>query len=261
MKSAKRHYWDQIAGEYQRETRISCQDFHYGPLLPGETQLHLLPSCLNGLNCLELGSGAAQNSIFLAKRGARCAALDVSLFQLRAAAQLALEHQVRLELVQGDLDHLPFRQQRRFDLIHSSYALPFALDPRNSIRQMASLLAPGGTLVISTAHPLSNAEWLEVDEGEQGIFLQNYFHPPADRRSHGGMACQAQPAPLSSVFQWLADSGLTVTRLLEPEPLPVHTMSKHEIQRQVPYSSRAWLDSYAELAAIPFVAIFVARKG
>ncbi|MBL7012580.1 MAG: hypothetical protein ISR85_06605, partial [Kiritimatiellales bacterium] len=37
-------YWNDIAELYQKETRISTSDFHYGPLLPGDSQLELLPN-------------------------------------------------------------------------------------------------------------------------------------------------------------------------------------------------------------------------
>ena len=51
-------YWNTIADAYQQETHISTDDFHYGPLLPGDRELHLLPDVLEGLTCLEVGSGA-----------------------------------------------------------------------------------------------------------------------------------------------------------------------------------------------------------
>ena len=40
-------YWDDLAEVYQKETRISTTDFHYGPLLPGDSTLQLLPSIGN----------------------------------------------------------------------------------------------------------------------------------------------------------------------------------------------------------------------
>ena len=63
-------YWDDLADLYQKETRISTDDFHYGPLLPGDSILGLLPP-VPQRSCLEIGCGAGQNSIFLAKQGAQ----------------------------------------------------------------------------------------------------------------------------------------------------------------------------------------------
>ena len=41
MTSPSRMYWDAAADLYQNQTRISCEDFHYGPLLPGDSDLRL----------------------------------------------------------------------------------------------------------------------------------------------------------------------------------------------------------------------------
>ena len=54
-------YWDDLAEVYQKETRISTTDFHYGPLLPGDSTLQLLPSIGKNdpkhFQALEIGSG------------------------------------------------------------------------------------------------------------------------------------------------------------------------------------------------------------
>ena len=35
-------YWENIVEQYQSESDISCTDFHYGPLIPGDRVLKLL---------------------------------------------------------------------------------------------------------------------------------------------------------------------------------------------------------------------------
>ena len=56
-------YWDETSEEYQEITRISIDDFHYGPLLPGDKEVKALPGITKGMKCLEIGSGAGQNSL------------------------------------------------------------------------------------------------------------------------------------------------------------------------------------------------------
>ncbi len=258
-----REYWDAIAEVYQEETHISCDDFHYGPLLPGDAEIGLLPASVKGLNCLELGCGAAQNSIFLARRGAQCTAIDLSAAQLQSARSIAAEERVDVALIQADIGVLPLVRQPQFDLIHSTYALPFVGDQRKVVLQAAARLRPGGWLLLSTAHPLSTSEWLDVDEDESGVFLQDYFNPAADSRiadrDHG--ESRSQPVPTSQVFAWLREAGLTVEQFLEPQPLPLSEMTDGSIPQRIPYWSSAWLERYDELARVPFVAIFLARKG
>ena len=94
-------YWDATADLYQRATRISVRDFHYGPLLPGDRELGLLPDPVEGLRCLEVGCGAGQNSIHLASRGAVCTALDVSDGMLDHGRRLAAREGVAIDFCTG----------------------------------------------------------------------------------------------------------------------------------------------------------------
>jgi len=259
--NATRRYWDGIARDYRREIRISTTDFHYGPLLPGDRELGLLPD-VAGSRCLELGCGAAQNSICLARMGARCVATDISESQIRAASALSRREGVAIDLFVSDLDALPLNAGSGFDLVHSVYALPFVERPEQVVRQAATMLRPGGALLVSTAHAAGAGEWLEVDDGEFGMFLASYFRPTPDVRAldsgNGVTSCQAVPP--STVFEWLSAAGLQVVRFLEPEPLPVPTMTEAEIGRRAPYDSPMWREHHAELAATPFVSVFLAQK-
>lgn len=255
-------YWDGVSSRYHTETRISCADFHYGPLLPGDRELGFLPPDVKGMRCLELGCGGAQNSIWLARNGADCSAVDISRLQLRMASRLARREGVRLHLVQADLDALPFLLRESFDLVHSAYALPFVDEPSVVIRVAAALLRPGGRLLLSTAHPVFAGEWLEVDDDEEGVFLPDYFQPPVDHRELAGTGARdrCRAAPLSTVFGWLVDSGLIVTRFAEPRPLPIPEMDEAEVLARVPYESEAWRELHGQLSRVPVVALFLAVK-
>ena len=81
----QRQYWDAISGTYRAITRIDAGDFHYGPLLAGESKLRLLPPLRPGMEALELGCGEGQNSLWLARQGLLCTAIDISEGQLAYA--------------------------------------------------------------------------------------------------------------------------------------------------------------------------------
>ncbi len=160
--AAQRAYWDALADEYARITRIRTDDFHYGPQIPGERELGILPPLGPGARALELGCGEGQNSLWLAKKGLDCEALDVSEEQLAKARGLAKREGVRIA----------FR--------------------RASLEDFAAAAKPGGAVLVSTVHPLYNGEWIEgeredesgADAGEagSGLFLRDYFSPPDDVR-------------------------------------------------------------------------------
>ena len=100
-----------MSESYQAETFISLSDVHYAPLCPGERELSILGD-VGGLRTLELACGAAQNSIALAKWGARATALDLSERQLARARELSAQEGVQVDLVQGDIERLAMFRER-----------------------------------------------------------------------------------------------------------------------------------------------------
>ncbi|MCZ9345833.1 class I SAM-dependent methyltransferase, partial [Streptomyces sp. TRM76130] len=97
---------------------------------------------LDGKQVLEIGAGAAQCSRWLAARGARPVALDLSHRQLQHALRIGGS----FPLVCADAGALPFADAS-FDLACSAYgALPFVADPRLVLREVRRVLRPGGRL-------------------------------------------------------------------------------------------------------------------
>lgn len=258
---ANRHakYWDALTEDYQNATRISLNAFHLGPLLPSANELGILPSPLEGLRCLELGCGGGQNSIVLAKSGARCTGIDLSENMLAWGRLLSEKEDVDVDFIHASMDALPAFADG-FDIIHSAYGLPFSADPSTVVQRCSALLKPGGLLIVSLGHPVYAGEWLDLDEGEQGIFLKDYFHPLEDERADEAGEAVARAYPLSTVCDWLYRAGLKIERLLEPAAAPVHTMSPREIERDVPYYSEGWAEQVNELMKFPIVLVVVATK-
>ena len=248
-------YWDDLTELYQRETRISTDDFHYGPLLPGDSTLRLLPE-VRGRKALEIGCGAGQNSIFLAKQGAQCIAIDISEKQLACGRKLAGTEKVEVDFRRVSMDKMG--SLGTFDLIHSTYALPFSADPQKVITDAAAMLKPGGTFLLTTGHPLYAGEWLDIADGEDGLFLPDYFRPEPDVRMSldDRTMSAAHYWPISALTEWIHSAGLAVARLLEPAPMPITEMSEAEILTGVPYDSADWRALYPQLARMPVVVIF-----
>lgn len=248
-------YWDDLAELYQQETRISTDDFHYGPLLPGDSDFRLLPAVCSR-RTLEIGCGAGQNSIFLAKQGAQCIATDISEKQLAYGRKLAATENVEVDFRRVSMDSLG--NLGKFDLIHSTYALPFSANPKKVIADAAAMLNPGGTLLLTTGHPLYAGEWLDIGDGEEGLFLPNYFRPEPDVRMSldDKTMSAAHYWPISTISEWLHSAGLVVERLLEPAPMPIPEMSEEDIVKKVPYDSTGWRELYPQLSRIPVVLIF-----
>jgi tellurite methyltransferase len=118
---------------------------------------------------LEVAAGAAPVGIFLAKRGLRVVAMDISEFGLRLAQQRARELALPLALVVMDLSN-PWLPPAGFDVILNFYYLSRPLF--ESYRQA---LKPGGwlffeTFVENTHRRCNPAHYLEPEE------LYSAFH-------------------------------------------------------------------------------------
>lgn len=261
-------YWDQLADQYQADTRISTTDFHFGPLLPGDRDLEILAGLdlPQPADTLELGCGAAQNAIVLARAGHRATAVDISAGQLAHARRLAAAAGVDLTVHQHSLDALATIDFGRFHLVHSTFALPFLEDPEAFIRHAVRHLHPGGYLLLTTAHPVFAGDFLEDEDGIPGMFLTSYFDPPPDVRhldDDGADAADfivARAYPLGIMHDWLTEAGLQVLRQIEPMPCPIPAMDEEQIRLHVPYDSPHWRPLYPAAARHPIVVVYVARK-
>jgi SAM-dependent methyltransferase len=251
-----RAYWNAIADEYQSVTHISLDDFHFAPLLPNDRALGILPPITPGMTCLEVGSGAAQNSIYLARQGAICTAIDVADDQLRHARELATTAGIDLQTTRATMEGLAAAVPGTFDLVHSTFALPFSDDPCLAIQQMAAKVAPGGTLLIACQHPLAFSEWLETEEDGFGAFTLDYFSPPADARLTAEGHVISQSWPVGVVANWIADTGLTNLRIWEPPAAHLDTVTPDAAAQQMPYWSDDWLTLYDQYRATPFSVIY-----
>ena len=111
-----------------------------------ETELHLLPDDLAGLDTLELGCGTGYVSAWLARRGARPVGIDNSEAQLATARRLQAEHGIAFPLIHGNAEAVPL-PDASFDLAISEYGASIWADPYRWIPEASRLLRPGGRLV------------------------------------------------------------------------------------------------------------------
>lgn len=258
-------FWNATAESYQTTTRIGTDDFHYGPLLPGERTMRLfLERCRPGMSALELGCGAGQNSIFLAANGLRCVAMDGAPAQVEAGRALAESSGVDVEFLVRDLnlfDGSGSEFAAAFDWVHSVFTLPFLHDGQAFIAAAARCLKPGGTLILATAHPLFNGDWVEMDNGEIGVFVEDYFEPRIDQRETAdGAHAVSRPVPVATVCEWCSAAGLTLERVLEPRPAQIQDWTEDEIRARVPYDSDGWRELYDIMQRIPVALVVVARR-
>lgn len=215
---ASRGWWDRNADEYQSDHGAFLGDdrFVWGPEGLDEAEAGLLgpTASLKGKDVLEIGAGAAQCSRWLAGRGARPVALDLSHRQLQHALRIGDE----VPLVEADAGVLPFRDGS-FDLACSAYgAVPFVADPVRVFREVRRVLRPGGRWVFSVTHPI---RWAFPDEpGPEGLSIAaSYFDrvPYVEQDESGEAVYVEHHRTLGDRVRDVVAGGFRLVDLVEPE--------------------------------------------
>ncbi|HYN72237.1 MAG TPA: class I SAM-dependent methyltransferase [Nakamurella sp.] len=138
-----------------------------------EDEVRALPEA-GGKDVLELGCGACQWSIALARRGARPVGLDVSARQLEHARRLMAQACVDFPLVRASAEDVPL-PDAGFDLVFADHGAFGFTDPYRTVPEAARLLRPGGELVFSMNTPISEMCWGDDDDDPGTTLLRDYY--------------------------------------------------------------------------------------
>ncbi|WP_314173033.1 class I SAM-dependent methyltransferase [Streptomyces winkii] len=222
--SANRGWWDRNADDYQDEHGAFLGDarFVWCPEGLDEAKARLLgpASALRDRRVLEVGSGAAQCSRWLAAQGALPVALDLSHRQLQHALRIGDGRGggAGFPLVEADAGALPFADGA-FDMACSAFgALPFVADPVRVLREVRRVLRPGGRWVFSVTHPL---RWALPDEpGPEGLtVLSSYFDrtPYVEEDERGRAVYVEHHRTMGDRVRDVVSAGFRLLDVVEPE--------------------------------------------
>lgn len=173
----------------------------------------LLPDDLSGLEVLDAGCGPGIYAEWLARRGARVHAVDVTPEMVELCRERTAG--LAVEACLGDLARpLDWLGDGRFDLVLSPLALDYIADWRPVFAEFYRVSKPGGLLVFSVQHPLW--DWSEAGtrayyEVELFDWLWKGFGDPQP-------VVTAYRRPLGAVFNPLIEAGWIMERILEPRP-------------------------------------------
>lgn len=143
------------ATEYTRQRYLRPPAHTAYPL---EYAFHLLGD-ISGQRVLDLGCGSGENSLLLALKGARLAAIDISADLLGLAGRrLAVNRAPKAGLVVASAHDLPF-EDASFDTV-LGIAILHHLDLSIVSREVARVLKPGGRAVFK--EPVRNSRALEL---------------------------------------------------------------------------------------------------
>ncbi|KMO39255.1 class I SAM-dependent methyltransferase [Methylobacterium aquaticum] len=118
----------------------------------------------------------------------------------------------------GRAEALPFADGA-FDLVVSYLTLIDIPDVRAAIREIARVLAPGGTLLIANLTSLSTAgAWTMDADGIRRFRIDGYLEERAEWAEWHGIRVRNWHRPLSLYMRLLLEQGLALRHFDEPAP-------------------------------------------
>ena len=166
--------WNHRAGSYQRA--IGGADAYgglkWGPNRFPEDELKVLGN-VRGKDVLEIGCGAAQFGIELAKRGAKLSGIDLSVEQIRHARANVRKAGVEYKLYRGNAEDLSRFRSGSFDIVTSDFALGF-IDLDKLLPEVKRVLKPGGFCAFSWTSPIMDCMTWGGSPPITG-FVRSYF--------------------------------------------------------------------------------------
>ncbi|MCC3761794.1 methyltransferase domain-containing protein [Glycomyces sp. TRM65418] len=120
---------------------------------------------------LDVGCGEGGDAIWLARRGWRVTAVDLSQVALRRAAAAGADLADRVTWTRSDLAAAP-PPKHAFDLVSAQY-FPLPKQPDHAaLRGLLDAVAPGGTVLIAS-HDLADLGHLR----DEGVDLADFYQP------------------------------------------------------------------------------------
>ncbi len=235
-----RAWWRDRAEDYQLRhiEQLPIDSPTWSVFAIPESELGVLGD-VQGRDVVELGAGAAQFSISLARGGARCTAVDFSDVQLGYAADLMARAQAAdgaapdVTLVRADVEEtgLPAGS---FHVAFSDYGASMYADPYRWVPEAARLLRPGGRLAFSCITPMLETCWAGDGAIIDDRLSKDYFG--MHRIEDDGMVIFN--LPYGEWVRLFRRSGLTIVDLVETRPRDGVDETAYRSRDQVAWARR-----------------------
>ncbi len=232
-------YWSDVYGREDLQGRIYRE--RMGAVAEWTRALALKP----GAAVLDAGCGAGLMTIELAGGGFAVTATDSSAEMARSTRRLAAERGLadRITVTEADAHDLPF-PDGAFELVVALGLLPWLHDAKGGVTELARVLAPGGSMILTADNRLRLNRMLEPRENPllSGLRpLKRALRPPPDP-SERAQAHRHRPQEVDAM---LARAGLTVGRRATIGYGPFTVLGR----RVLPDAAETWLHTYLGHAA------------
>ncbi|MEO1678226.1 MAG: class I SAM-dependent methyltransferase [Pseudomonadota bacterium] len=170
---------------------------------------------------VEIGGGEGRISRLLTNLGWRTTLVEPVEPLMSAAKEAQSAH----SYVSAAADAVPLDSDR-FDLVMLYNVLMDVDDLTGSVVEAARLLAPTGRMIVGIVHPIQDV-LSAVNKGRvvTPYFAAQHFDETFTRNGLE-MRFRGWMRPLSDYVNTLAEAGLAISRMAEPEPDPQHPVTQ-----------------------------------
>lgn len=226
-----RNLWNERAKHHVHTPFYNQEAFLSGATSLQEIELELLGS-VQGKSVLHLQCHFGQDTLSLARMGAKVTGIDLSPDAIAMAKDLAGQLQLDAHFVCSDIYELPAHLEGQFDMLFTTYGvIGWLPDMQQWAGIVSRFLKPGGTFLLVEFHP---AVWM-FDNGFTYI-QYSYFNKEtiietekgtyADKDADMEMQSVSWNHSLSEVMQSLLDEGLIINAFHEYDFSPYPFMEK-----------------------------------
>jgi SAM-dependent methyltransferase len=205
--------YDAMAADY-----VAVEDNPYNAYYEQPSLRALLPP-VAGRRVLDAGCGAGRTSEWLAEQGAEVIGIDASPEMLRRAR----ERVPAASFAVADLAEPLAFEDGSFDVAVAALVMHYLRDWVPTLHELRRVLRPDGAFVLSTHHPVADAELAGIGN----YFAVELLH---DRWTLGERQHDVRfwHRPLSAMFREIRAGGFRIDELVEPQPLP-------QVRERFPY--------------------------
>lgn len=228
--SINREAWNRRTLLHLESDFYDMKGFRAGKNTLMEPEMNILPD-LNGKDLLHLQCHFGQDTLSLARMGARVTGVDLSDVAISHAILLAEELSLASSFICSDLYSLPEIHDQKYDIVFSSYGTVGWLP---NLERWASVvrhfLRPGGKFVFAEFHPFiwvwnNDLTAVAYDYFTAGAIVENLQGTYAAPTSHEQFASVSWNHGLAQVVQALINQGLTLTHFKEYDYSPYRIFS------------------------------------
>ena len=167
--------------------------------------ISLLPP-LGGLSVLDAGCGSGWYAEYLAGRGAKVTAVDITAKMVELTRRRLGD---RARVFQADIAKPLEFADAGFDLVVAPLVLHYLADLEPTLAEFHRVLKKGGLLVFSTHHPFADYRLFAPE---------SYFSTGQVEDVWDVGTVRFYRRPLSAITEALAQTGFVIERLIEPLP-------------------------------------------